>query len=135
MSQSPSLLSLPVTFPLPSSNSSSGVAPGNCLWSICCFKPLTFRLCSRDGFHSTLIPFPFRDGCYILVLKQLHIKLEGGLKSRSSLTSTIVSPCTQPLPSCKFEAILCCFVELMSLPLLFPLMRGWEQSHNRWQKA
>lgn len=101
MSQSPSLLYLPVTFPLSSTNPSSGPAPGSSLQCICCFKPLTFRLCSRGSSGSVLIPFPFGDSWQVLVSKQLHTKLEGGLKSRPSLTSAAVLPCNQPLPSRK----------------------------------
>lgn len=98
VSQSPSPISLPATFTLPWTNPSFGSSP----WCICCFRLLTFRLCSHYGSWAMLIPFPFGDCQHILVLKQLPIKLEGGLKSRSSLTSTVDPPRTQPLPSCKF---------------------------------
>lgn len=136
MSQSPSLLSLPVPFPVPSTNPSSALGTESTPWSICHFMLPTFRRCSRCSSQPALIRSPFGVCWHVLVFKQLHIKLEG-LKSRSRLTSAVAPSCNQPAASHRAKAVVFAplFVGLTHLLLLFPLVRVWVMVTQSLRKA
>lgn len=86
-------------------------APGVLRGALLLFVLPTFRRCSHCSSWPTLIPRPFGVCWHVLVLKELHIKLEWSLKSRSRLTSPAASPRTQLAPSCRAAAVV--------FPLLF----------------